>query len=303
MKILLFGKDGQVGFELNKSLTSLGELISLGRGSISYCGDLTNLDGISQSIRDIRPNIILNAAAYTEVDKAEEEPGLAFSINADALAVIAKETKELNALLIHYSTDYVFDGSGDQPWSETDKTAPLNSYGSSKLKGEEFIQNSGCNHLILRASWVYGVHGNNFMKTILRLANERNELRLVTDQIGVPTSARMLAELTASIIHPAIKEPKLNGIYHVSPSGETSWLDYAKFILDSGKKLGIEFNVTSNNIKGILSDQFKFKAKRPLNSRLNTSKFKTAFNVELPHWKAEAEKTLKSILEKKNGST
>jgi len=298
MKILLFGKDGQVGFELNKSLTSLGELISLGRDSISYCGDLTNLVGISQSIRDIRPNVIINAAAYTEVDKAEEESALAFSINADVLAVMAKETKELNALLIHYSTDYVFDGRGDQPWSETDKTAPLNLYGSSKLKGEEFIQNSGCNHLILRTSWVYGVHGNNFIKTILRLANERNEMSLVNDQIGSPTSAKMLAELTVSIIPSAIKEPKLNGIYHVSPSGETSWLDYAKFILDSGEKLGIEFNVTSNNIKGILSDQFKFKAKRPLNSRLNTSKFKTAFNVELPHWKADVEKTLKSILEK-----
>jgi dTDP-4-dehydrorhamnose reductase len=303
MKILLFGKDGQVGFELNKSLTSLGELISLGRDSISYCGDLTNLEGISQSIRDIRPHVIINAAAYTAVDKAEEEPGLAFSINADALAVMAKETKELNALLIHYSTDYVFDGSGDHAWSETDKTAPLNSYGSSKLKGEEFIKNSGCNHVILRTSWVYGIHGNNFIKTILRLANERNELSVVNDQIGAPISARLLAELTALIIPLAMKEAKLIGIYHVSPSGETSWLDYAKFILDSGKKLGLKFNVTSNNVKGTVSDQLKCKARRPLNSRLNTSKFKTAFNVELPHWKTDVEETLKSILEKQYGST
>lgn len=296
MKILLFGQDGQVGFELNKSLTSLGELISLGRDSISYCGDLTNLEGISQSIRDIRPNLILNAAAYTEVDKAEEEVGLAFSINADALAVMAKETKELNALLIHYSSDYVFDGSGDQPWSETDKTAPLNSYGSSKLKGEEFIQKSGCNYLILRTSWVFGAHGDNFIKTILRLANEGNELSVVKDKIGAPTSAKLLAELTTFIIPLAAKEPKLNGIYHVSSSGETSLVDYAKFILYIGRKLGLEFNVTSNNVKAILSDQFK--AKRPLNSRLNTSKFRAAFNIELPHWKTDVEMTLKSILEK-----
>jgi len=298
MKILLFGKDGQVGFELNKSLSSLGELITLGRDSNSYCGDLTNLEGISQSIRDIRPNVIINAAAYTAVDKAEEEPGLAFSVNADALEVMAKEATELNVLLIHYSTDYVFDGSGDQPWSETDKTAPLNVYGSSKLKGEEFIKNSGCNHVILRTSWVYGIHGNNFIKTIIRLANERNELSVVNDQIGAPISAKLLAELTALIIPLTVKEPRLNGIYHVSPSGETSWSDYAKFIVDAGKKLGFEFNVTSNNIKGIVSDQFKFKARRPLNSRLNTSKFKTAFNVELPHWKTDVEKTLKAILEK-----
>jgi dTDP-4-dehydrorhamnose reductase len=298
MKILLFGKDGQVGFELNKSLTYLGELISLGRDSNDYCGDLLNLEGISQTIRDIRPDVILNAAAYTDVDKAEEELGLAFSINAEALALIAKETKLLNALLIHYSTDYVFDGKGDRPWAETDKTAPLNSYGSSKLKGEEFIQNSGCNHVILRTSWVYGVHGNNFIKTILRLANERNELSIVNDQIGAPISAKLLAELTALIVPLMVKKLKLNGIYHVSPSGETSWLDYAKFILDVGKKLGLEFNVTSNNVKGIVSDQFKSKARRPLNSRLNTSKFKTAFNVELPHWKTDVEMTLKSILEK-----
>lgn len=298
MRILLFGKDGQVGFELNNTLTSLGELISLGRHSNEYCGDLCNLDGISQTIRDVRPDIILNAAAYTEVDKAEEELSLALSINAEALAVIAKETKSLNALLIHYSTDYVFDGKGDRPWSETDKTAPLNSYGSSKLKGEEFIQNSGCNHVILRTSWVYGIHGNNFIKTILRLANEIDELSVVNDQIGAPISAKFLAELTALIIPLTIKEPKFRGTYHVSPSGETSWFDYAKFILDSAEKLGLKFKVTSNNVKGILSDQLKFKARRPLNSRLNTSKFKAAFNIELPHWKTDVEKTLKSILEK-----
>ena len=174
-------------------------------------------------------------------------------------------------------------------------------YGSSKLKGEEFIKNSGCNHVILRTSWVYGIHGNNFIKTIIRLANERNELSVVNDQIGAPISAKLLAELTALIIPLTVKEPRLNGIYHVSPSGETSWSDYAKFIVDAGKKLGFEFNVTSNNIKGIVSDQFKFKARRPLNSRLNTSKFKTAFNVELPHWKTDVEKTLKSILEEQYG--
>jgi dTDP-4-dehydrorhamnose reductase len=301
MKILLFGKDGQVGYELNKSLAYLGELISLGRNSNDYCGDFFNLEGISQTIRDIRPDVILNAAGYTEVDNAEEELGLAFRINAEALALIAKETKLLNALLIHYSTDYVFDGKGDRPWVETDKPAPLNSYGSSKLKGEEFIQNSGCNHVILRTSWVYGVHGNNFIKTIFRLANEGKELSVVNDQIGAPISAKLLAELTALIIPLTVKESKLNGIYHVSPSGETSWLDYAIFILNIGKKLGLEFNLTSSNVKGIVSDQFKSKARRPLNSRLNTSKFQTAFNVELPHWKTDVEMTLKSILEKKSG--
>jgi dTDP-4-dehydrorhamnose reductase len=296
MKILLFGKDGQVGFELQKRLGSLGELFALGKNSKMYCGDFTNAKGISQSIRNINPDVIVNAAAYTDVDKAEENLSLSFSINADILAVIAEEAKLANALLIHYSTDYVFDGNGEMPWFETDKTSPINVYGLSKAKGEEFIQNSGCKHLILRTSWVYGIHGDNFIKNILLLAAKCPELKVVSDQIGSPTSAMLLARLTTFIIPKTLQETELNGTYHVCPSGETSWLDYAKFILDVRDKLGLEANIRNIEIQGALTNQFKFQAKRPLNSKLNTNKFSAAFNIQLPHWKVEVENTVKSFL-------
>lgn len=296
MRIILFGKDGQIGFELKKSLGGLGELFALGKNSKKYCGDFTNAKGISQSIRNINPDVIVNAAGYTDVDKAEEDLSQSFAINANILAVIAEEAKLANALLIHYSTDYVFDGNGTTPWSETDKISPINFYGLSKARGEEFIQNSGCNFVILRTSWVYGIHGDNFIKTILHLAAKGNELKVVMDQIGAPTSAEFLAALTAFIIPKILQDNKLQGFYHVCPSGETSWLDYAKFILYVRDSLGLNVNLTDDKIQGILSYQFKSRAKRPLNSKLNTSKYRATFNIEVPHWKIDVEKTVKSIL-------
>ena len=300
MKIILFGKEGQVGFELQKSLSSLGELFALGRNSTNYCGDFTNAQGISQCIRNINPDVIVNASAYTDVDKAEEDLSLSFTINAEILALIADEAARVNALFIHYSTDYVFDGNGVKPWSETDKISPINAYGLSKAKGDEFIQNSGCNYVILRTSWVYGINGNNFIKTILCLASKKSELKVVRDQIGSPTSAMLLAKLTAFIIPKILQESRLIGIYHVCSSGETSRHDYAKFILDVRDKLGLEPNEKNIEIQSVLTNQFKFPAKRPLNSRLNTKKFRAAFNIELPYWKIDVEKTVKSIVKCSN---
>ena len=239
MKILLFGKNGQVGWELQRSLAPLGNLVALSRNSTELCGDLTDLNGIAKTVRTVAPDVIVNAAAYTAVDKAENEAELAYTINALASDVLAKEAKRDNAWLIHFSTDYVFDGSGNSLKVETDLTAPLNVYGKTKLEGEQLINASNCRHLIFRTSWIYASFGNNFIKTMLRLGQQRNNLNIVDDQVGAPTGADLLADITAHTVREALHQPRLSGLYHLVASGETSWHGYANLIFDFAKKTGI----------------------------------------------------------------
>ena len=286
MKILLLGKNGQVGWALQRSLAPLGELVALDSQSQTHCGDLSNLKGLAQTVRDVAPDVIVNAAAYTAVDKAENEPVLAHTINALALSVLAQEAKRIGAWLIHFSTDYVFDGSGDKPWLETDATGPLSVYGVTKLAGEQAIVASACKHLIFRTSWVYGARGNNFAKTMLKLAQERDSLKVVNDQMGAPTGADLLADVTAHAIRTALHKPNVSGLYHLVASGETSWHEYACFVIDFARQAGLEIKVAQTAIQAVPSSEFATVAKRPLNSRLNTNKLQKTFSLHLPDWQS-----------------
>lgn len=297
MNILLFGKNGQVGWELQRSLAPLGELTALDRHSQTHCGDLTNLAGISKTVQDLQPDVIVNAAAYTAVDKAETETESALLINTEAPAVLAQAAKACGAWLVHYSTDYVFDGSGDQPWSEDDTVNPLSVYGKTKLDGEAAIQNSACLHLIFRTSWVYAARGNNFAKTMLRLAQEREQLSVINDQIGAPTGAELLADVTAHAIQRAIKQPDLSGLYHLVADGDTSWFDYAAYVLDFARQSGMQLKLPQNALQAIPTTQYPTPAKRPLNSRLNTDKLKATFGLQLPFWQKGVERMLLEYLE------
>lgn len=292
MKILLLGKNGQVGWELQRSLAPLGEVIALGSAEC----DLTDPDGLARTVRAVAPDVIVNAAAYTAVDKAESEPEFARSINAQAPAVLAREAKKLNAWLVHYSTDYVFDGSGDKPWEETDPTGPLNVYGASKLEGEQLIAQSGCKHIIFRTSWVYGARGGNFAKTMLRLGQERDSLKVINDQTGAPTGADLLSDVTAHAIRTARQNETVSGIYHLAAGGETSWHGYAGFVLDFARRSGVLLK--AETIEPVPSSAFPAAARRPHNSRLNTDKLSSTFDVHLPLWQAGVERMLSEILEK-----
>jgi dTDP-4-dehydrorhamnose reductase len=298
LKILLLGKNGQVGWELQRSLAPLGELVALDSQSQHYCGDFTNLQGIAQTIRDVAPDIIVNAAAHTAVDKAENEPELARTINALAPSILAQEAKRSGAWLIHYSTDYVFDGSGDTPWLETDSTGPLGIYGKTKLEGEEAILASGCKHLIFRTSWVYAARGGNFAKTMLKLSQERDSLKVINDQVGAPTGADLLADVTAHAIRTALQRPDVSGLYHLVASGQTSWHGYANFVIDFARLAGVEIKVTQAAVESVPTTAFPTPAKRPLNSRLNTSKLQQTFNLNLPHWQSGVTRMLTEILQK-----
>jgi len=298
MKILLFGKSGQVGWELQRSLAPLGELVALGSESQHLCGDFTNLEGIAQTVRVVSPDIIVNAAAHTAVDKAESEPELARTINALAPGVLAKEAKRSGAWLIHYSTDYVFDGSGDTPWLETDPTGPLSVYGKTKLEGEEAIRAAGCQHLIFRTSWVYAARGGNFAKTMLRLAQEQDSLSVINDQTGAPTGADLLADVTAHAIRAALQRPDVSGLYHLVARGETTWHGYASFIIDFARQFGIEIKVVPEAIQPVSTSAFPTAAKRPLNSRMNARKLQNTFGLDLPHWQTGVARMLTEFLEK-----
>ncbi|MGZ8946685.1 MAG: dTDP-4-dehydrorhamnose reductase [Methylococcaceae bacterium] len=296
MKLLLLGKNGQVGWELQRSLAPLGEVIALDRHTVDgLCGDLSNLQGLSDTIRRVKPDVIVNAAAYTAVDKAESEPELANTINALATEVMAKEAQASGAWLVHYSTDYVFDGSGDKPWIETDKTGPLGVYGATKLLGEQLIQQSGCQHLIFRTSWVYGARGNNFAKTMLRLAKDRDTLNVIDDQVGAPTGAELLADVTAHAIRLAQQHPDVSGLYNLIAKGETSWFGYARFVLDFAEKSGVPLKVAANAINPIPTSAFPTPAKRPHNSRLDTSKLESTFNLLMPDWQSGVIRMLSEI--------
>ena len=297
MKILLFGKNGQVGWELQRSLAPLADLISLDFDSSEICGDFTNLDGIAKAVRDISPDVIVNSAAHTAVDKAEDEEELVQIINAAAPGTLAVEAERVGALLVHYSTDYVFDGSGITPWLETDRAEPLNVYGKTKLEGERLIQQSGCRHLIFRTSWVYGTRGGNFAKTMLRMAQERDSLKVINDQVGAPTGAELLADITAHTIRDTQNNPGLSGLYHLVAAGETSWHGYASFVIGQARRAGIPLKVFPESIQAIPSSSFPTPAQRPLNSRLDTTKLQRTFNLSLPHWQVGVSRMLNELLD------
>src|SRR5215216_943698 len=281
MKILLLGKNGQVGFELQQSLSPLGQLIALDRHS-DLCGDLKNLSGIAATIDRVKPDVIVNAAAYTAVDKAELERDEAYSINAAAPAVLANKAASIGALLIHYSTDYVFNGHGSRPWHEEDQPFPINYYGQSKWAGEEAIKASACDYFIFRTSWVYGRHGQNFIRTILKLAEERESLQIVFDQIGVPTCAKLLASYTAQSIQYYEKNSKLKGLYHLVPCGETNWYELAVFIVSCGKESGLKPKLSE--LISIPTTAYQTAARRPLNSRLDCEKIQQVFSWDPEPW-------------------
>lgn len=298
MKILLFGKNGQVGWELQRSLAPLGELVALASDSQELCGDLTHLAGIAQTVRAVAPDVIVNAAAHTAVDRAEREPELARALNTLAPGVLAQAAQHSGAWLVHYSTDYVFDGSGDTPWRETDPTGPLSVYGQTKLEGEAAIRDSGCKHLIFRTSWVYATRGGNFAKTMLRLARERDSLSVINDQIGAPTGAELLADVTAHALRTAMQRAELGGLYHLTASGQTSWYDYARYVIDHARQAGIAMKVAPEAIQAVPSSAFPTAARRPLNSRLDTQKLQTAFGLRLPYWQDGITRMLTETLEK-----
>lgn len=298
MKILLFGKGGQVGWELQRSLAPLGELVALSTDSRTLCGDFSNPEGIADTVRAVAPDIIVNAAAYTAVDKAENELDLCRTINATTPGVLAQEAKRNGSWLIHYSTDYVFDGSGDKPWLESDPTGPLSAYGKTKLEGEEAILGTGCKHLIFRTSWVYAARGGNFAKTMLRLAQERDCLSIIDDQIGAPTGADLLADVTAHSIRSALQRSDVSGLYHLVAGGETSWHGYASFVIDFARQAGLDIKVAPDAIQRVPTSAFPLPATRPKNSRLNTRKLQNAFGLDLPHWQSGVTRMLTEILEK-----
>lgn len=295
MKILLFGKNGQVGWELQRSLAPLGELVALDRHSTDLCGDLANLAGISATVRQVRPDVIVNAAAYTAVDKAESDAALAHLVNAEAPGALAEAASAVGAWLVHYSTDYVFDGSGSQPWKENDPTGPLNVYGRTKLEGEQRIAAQCAQHLILRTSWVYAARGGNFAKTMLRLARERNRLSVIDDQFGAPTGADLLADVTAHAIRQLLQRPSDAGLYHLAASGETSWYTYAKYVLEYAQTVDSAIKMKAIQIEPMHASAFPALARRPHNSRLDTRKLQTIFGLSLPPWQQGVDRMLTEI--------
>jgi len=298
MKILLLGRNGQVGWELQRSLAPLGELIALGSDASlnpgNLCGDFTNLVGLAETVRQVRPQVIINASAYTAVDKAEAEPDVARTVNALAPGVLATEATALDAWLVHYSTDYVFDGSGNAPWHEADATGPLGIYGQTKLEGEQAVATCP-RHLIFRTSWVYAARGGNFAKTMLRLAAERDTLNVIDDQIGAPTSAELLADVTAHALIAAIRKPELAGLYHCVAGGETSWNGYARFVLGQALALGWELKAGPEQVSSTSTANYPTPAQRPLNSRLSTSKLQNTFGLTLPYWETQVARMLQEI--------
>lgn len=296
MKILLLGKGGQVGWELQRSLATLGELIALDFDSTDFPADFSQPESLAATVRAIGPQIIVNSAAHTAVDKAESEPDLARAINATAPGVLAREAAARGAWLLHYSTDYVFDGSGHTPWVEDSPTGPLSVYGRTKLEGEDAIRASGCRHLILRTSWVYAARGGNFAKTMLRLARERDTLSVIDDQIGAPTGAELLADLSAHALRTAQQRPEVAGTYHAVAAGETSWHGYARHVIEFARRAGQPITVAADAIAAVPTTAFPTPARRPANSRLATDKLRATFGVTLPDWRVGVDRMLSEVL-------
>ena len=282
MKILLLGSNGQLGGELERQLSSVGSVAAFPRSAL----DITNHRAVTDAVLAIHPNVIVNAAAYTAVDKAETDAERANSVNAEAVANLAQIAQKNGAWLIHYSTDYVFDGSKPTPYIETDAPNPINVYGASKLAGETAIAAADCQHLIFRTSWVIGKDGNNFAKTILRLAAERNSLKVISDQLGVPTSPSLISKITIDAIR-AIKQDKAwpEGIYHLAPQGVSSWHEIAKTLIVYAEQQRVQLNTQVENIQAITTAEYPTAAKRPLNSQLDTHKLRAQLSFDLPNWK------------------
>ncbi len=292
MKLLLLGKNGQVGWELQRALAPLGDVIALGSAE----ADFAQPESLVAVLRSVAPDIIVNAAAHTAVDRAESEPERAHAINAESPAVLAREAAARGAWLLHFSTDYVFDGSGTTPWLEDAATSPLSVYGRSKLAGEDAIRASGCKHLILRTSWVYAARGGNFAKTMLRLARERDKLSVVSDQIGAPTGAELLADISAHALRTALTQAQVSGTYHAAAAGETSWHGYARHVIAFARAAGQPIKVADDAIAPVPTSAFPTPARRPANSRLDTRKLRETFGLALPAWQSGVERMLTEAL-------
>jgi dTDP-4-dehydrorhamnose reductase len=298
LKILLLGKNGQVGWELQRSLAPLSDVLALDRHSTSYCGDLSKPERLNQTVLAYKPDFIINAAAHNAVDKAESEPELTRAINAEAPAVLAKAAAQVGAWLIHYSTDYVFDGSGHHARHEGEGTRPLNVYGQTKLDGEKAIMASGCKHLIFRTSWVYSSRGENFAKTILRLAQECEQLTVIDDQHGAPTGADLIADTTAHAIRCVVNTQNIafSGLYHLVASGEATWYGYASHVVEQAKKLKSELAWKVRSIAPVPSNAYPTPAIRPHNSRLCNFKLQERFGLVLPSWQQGVDRMLAETL-------
>ncbi|MBS1205019.1 MAG: dTDP-4-dehydrorhamnose reductase [Proteobacteria bacterium] len=293
MNILLFGKTGQVGWELQRALAPLGNVIAVDVHSTEYCGDFSKPNEVAETVRRIRPDVVVNAAAHTAVDKAESERGFAQLLNATSVEAIAREVGAIGGWLVHYSTDYVFPGTGDKPWCETDLPAPLNVYGETKLAGEKAVQQYCPHHLIFRTSWVYAGKGNNFAKTMLKLAKDREELSIIDDQYGAPTGAELLADCTAHAIRTAMSKPDVAGLYHLVAAGTTTWYTFAQMVFDEARKAGL--TLALNKVNPIATEAYPTPAKRPGNSRLNTEKFQREFGLVLPPWENGVKRMLAEL--------
>jgi dTDP-4-dehydrorhamnose reductase len=287
MKVLLFGANGQVGWRLRRSLAALGDVVALEAGSTDHCGDLRQPAGIQATLHAVQPQLVVNAAAYTAVDRAESDAQSAFAVNATACAVLAEETRKLGAWLVHYSTDYVYDGSGERPWVESDPTEPLSVYGKSKLAGDQAVVAGNPRHLIFRTSWVYDSRGQNFLKSILRAAGLRDELTVVADQWGAPTHASVVAEVTALVLQKVLASPQpesLAGIYHLAAGGVTNWHAYASLAVEEALARGMPLRVTPARIRPTTTADYPAVAPRPRNSRLATDRLQETFGISLPPW-------------------
>lgn len=290
-KILLLGKDGQVGWELQRALAPLGPLTSLSR---KEC-DLADPAQVEAALETYEPEVIVNAAAYTAVDKAETDQAMARRVNGDAVAELALYAREMGSLLVHYSTDYVFDGTKPDAYVEDDITNPLSVYGQSKLDGEHRIRDALCRHLIFRTSWVYGAYGSNFAKTILRLAQERTALNVIDDQIGAPTSAELIADVTAHALRDVLSGRAPGGTYHLAAAGETSWYGYARLVIDHARAQGLPLALADTGLKPIPASEYPLPAKRPQNSRLNTQLLERSFALKLPQWEDGVRRVLDEL--------
>ena len=298
LKILLLGKNGQVGWELQRSLAPLGEVLALDRHSAAYCGDLSKPEQLAQTVLTYKPDFIINAAAHTAVDKAESEPELAKVLNADAPAALARAAAEVGAWLVHYSTDYVFDGSGTHARQEDERTGPLSAYGKTKLDGEKAIVASGCKYLIFRTSWVYAARGGNFAKTMLRLAQERDKLTVINDQHGAPTGADLIADVTAHAMRRVQNTQNISfsGVYPLVASGETTWHGYASYVLERAKDIKPDLQFKAAEVASVATSAFPTPAVRPRNSRLCTQKLQQSFGLVLPPWEQGVDRMLAEII-------
>lgn len=296
MKLLLLGKGGQVGWELQRSLAPLGELVALDFDSTDFHADFSHPEQLAETVRKVRPDVIVNAAAHTAVDKAESEPDFARKLNATSPGVVAEAAQQIGAMMVHYSTDYVFDGSGSTPWQEDDATGPLSVYGLTKLEGEQLVAQHCVRHLIFRTSWVYAARGGNFAKTMLRLAKDRDRLSVIDDQFGAPTGAELLADVTAHAILDTLRNPAKAGLYHVVADGETSWHGYARFVIEQAQRAGIDLKASADALDAVPTSAFPTPANRPHNSRLNTAKVRSTFGLRLPPWQEGVARMLRETL-------